>query len=402
MTLPAVRHLYVHVPFCRAKCDYCDFYSEPVGDGERARFEEYIEALHAEWAAAAARYDVRRLHTLYLGGGSPSLLGPELLDRLLAPFAPLLSARSELTVETNPEDVGESFAAWAAAGVAVGAAVQAAAGQAADPTDRAERCPVRVSLGAQSFVPRLRAALGRATEADPEAAYTRLRMAGCDNVNLDLIFGIPGQTLADVARELIKIALLAPDHVSWYELDLDHDVPLARAVGAVEHIDEDEDEERAAMYVRIVRGLEDFGFRWYEVSNFAQPGKRARHNVAYWRGRPYVGLGPGAVSTVGGTRWSNAPDVAAYVAALGEHSEPRREYERLTAEERARERLFLAARMGAPVRLKEIAPALDESALETLAQTGLLSLDGGTLTVTRKGRYVANAVCVRLFRDLRL
>jgi oxygen-independent coproporphyrinogen-3 oxidase len=391
MTLAAVRHLYVHVPFCRAKCDYCDFYSEPVGDGEQARFEEYIEALHAEWAATAARYDVQRLHTLYLGGGSPSLLGPGLLDRLLAPFAPLLSARTELTVETNPEDVDEAFADWAAAGVSVGAA--------ADP---GERCSVRVSLGAQSFVPALRAALGRATDADPEAAYTRLRTAGCDNVSVDLIFGIPGQTLADVARELIKVALLAPDHVSWYELDLDHDVPLARALGIADHFDEDEDEERAAMYVRIVHGLEAFGFRWYEVSNFAQPGKRARHNVAYWRGRSYVGLGPGAVSTVGRTRWRNAPDVAAYMTDVRDRSEPRREYERLSVEERARERLFLAARMGAPVSVKAVAPALDETALEPLAEAGLLSLSGGTLTVTRKGRYVANAVCVRLFRASRL
>jgi oxygen-independent coproporphyrinogen-3 oxidase len=391
MNLPAVRHLYVHVPFCRAKCDYCDFYSEPVGDGARPRFEEYIEALHAEWAATAARYDVQRLHTLYLGGGSPSLLGPELLDLLLAPFAPLLSTRTELTVETNPEDVDDTFARWATAGVSGGAAADRAAADA--------RCPVRISLGVQSFVPALRAALGRATDADPEAAFARLRMAGCDNVSVDLIYGIPGQTLADIARELIKIAMLAPDHVSWYELDLDHDVPLACVVDTADRLDEDEDEERAAMYVRIVHGLEDFGFRWYEVSNFAQPGKRARHNVAYWRGHSYVGLGPGAVSTVGGTRWRNAPDVAAYVRAVRERSEPEREYERLSREERARERLFLAARMGAPVSLNAIAPALDQTALQPLADAGLLSLGSGTLTVTRKGRYVANAVCVRLFRD---
>jgi oxygen-independent coproporphyrinogen-3 oxidase len=391
MNLPAVRHLYVHVPFCRAKCDYCDFYSEPVGEGERARFEEYIEALHAEWAATAARYDVQRLHTLYLGGGSPSLLGPELLDHLLAPFAPLLSARTELTVETNPEDVDDAFARWAAAGISAGAAADRAAADA--------RCLVRISLGVQSFVPALRAALGRATDADPEAAFARLRMAGCDNVSVDLIYGIPTQTLADIARELIKIAMLAPDHVSWYELDLDHDVPLACVVDTADRLDEDEDEERAAMYVRIVHGLEDFGFRWYEVSNFAQPGKRARHNVAYWRGHSYVGLGPGAVSTVGGTRCRNAPDVAAYVRAVRERSEPEREYERLSSEERARERLFLAARMGAPVSLNAIAPALDQTALQPLADAGLLSLGSGTLTVTRKGRYVANAVCVRLFRD---
>lgn len=388
MSGPAVRHLYVHVPFCRAKCDYCDFYSLPVGDdgSARRRMAEYIEALHAEWAATAARYDVQRLHTLYLGGGSPSLLGPELLDRLLAPFAPLLSTRSEVTVETNPEDVDDAFALWAAPGIAVGAAADS-------------RCPVRVSLGVQSFISSLRAALGRAAAADPEAAFTRLRMAGCDNVSIDLIYGIPGQTFADIARELIKVALLAPDHVSWYELDLDHATPLAWSLDSGDRIDDDDDEERAAMYVRIVHGLEDFGFRWYEVSNFAQPGKRARHNIAYWRGRPYLGLGPAAVSTVGATRWRNRPDAAGYAAALHEGPEPERDYERLSVADRARERLFLAARMGAPVSLTLIAPALDEAAVEPLAQAGLVSLRSGTLTVTRKGRYVANAVCVRLFRD---
>jgi len=445
------RHLYIHVPFCRERCDYCAFYSvatQPSSGGGRrtaARLDRFVEAAHAEWAAEAARQHVRRLETVYVGGGSPSLLGEEGLERLLAPFVagrspceprwPLLTERAEVTVETNPEDVTADYAAWAAARRA------------------------RVSLGVQSFDRRLRETLGRRAAADPAAAFDRLRAAGVQNLGIDLIFGLPGQTQADVDRELGVVAELGPDHVSWYELDVVAGTRLARRVADGDGVDG----EQAELYRRLVAGLERLGYRWYEVSSFARPGRRSRHNLAYWRGRSYLGLGPSAVSTVGDLRWRNAADVQGYLrvwapSPVGGHrvagaSPPRtparqprstgsrvrqprssgsqvrqprstgsrvrqprstgsrvnpgvvdggvelRETERLDAATRARERLFLAARIGARVELSELDPALDRAALQPLAGAGFISLRGGTLSVTRKGRYVANEVCVRLFRD---
>ncbi len=176
-----VRHVYVHVPFCRAKCDYCDFASAAVGDApDGALLDGFVTGVAAEWERERAAHDVRRLHTLYLGGGTPSLLGPGRLERLLELFRPQLTPHAEVTVETNPEDVDEAFAAWAAAAPLAGGA-GAARG-------------LRVSLGVQSFSPDLREALGRRAQADPAEAFERLRRAGVANLSLDLIQGIPGQT----------------------------------------------------------------------------------------------------------------------------------------------------------------------------------------------------------------
>jgi oxygen-independent coproporphyrinogen-3 oxidase len=361
-----VRHVYLHVPFCRARCAYCDFASQAVGaagDGEAgvARlFDRFVRGIAAEWDRERAAHDVRRVHSLYLGGGTPSLLGPERLERLLELFRPSLTPGAEVTVETNPEDVSDAYSAWVA-----GAAL-------------------RVSLGVQSFLPELRRALGRVAVADPAAAFRRLRRAGVPAVSVDLIHGIPGQTAELLRHDLDAVAALRPHHVSWYELTPPPSSPDA--------------DLRAELYRTVVRGLGRAGYAWYEVSSHALPGGRARHNVAYWRARPYVGLGPGATSTVGARRWTNRPGVATWAEALAAGAAPPRRTERLSAAARARERVMLAARTGEPVGLAEVACALDEDALRPLARAGLVSLHSGTIRVTRKGRYVAGAVSVRLFR----
>lgn len=437
-----VRHVYVHVPFCTARCDYCDFYStvapaaaeEPAEEatGRPARgvagrsprdagdlLDAYVAALVAEWRRERAAHAVRRLETLYLGGGTPALLGLGRLERVVAAFDPWLTPRAEVTLETNPDEAGDAFAAWAAAR------------------------GVRVSLGVQSFLPKLRAALGRRPSADPAAAVRRLRSAGVRDLSIDLIHGVPGQSAYDVDADLAAVADLAPAHVSWYELEVAAGTPLARRLAPAEDgarrqdgaesrggarggdglcaapVAPPGDDERAALYRRVVRGLERLGYRWYEVSSFARPGHRARHNVAYWRARPYLGLGPGAVSTVGRKRWRNVPDASAYIAALtgrasragggpgadaapwgraGAVAAPPREVEALAGGTLARERLLLAARCGLPVPLSEVGATIDPAALTSLCAAGLLSLHSGTIRVTRKGRYVANEVCVRLFR----
>jgi oxygen-independent coproporphyrinogen-3 oxidase len=394
-----VRHVYVHVPFCHAKCDYCDFASVPVpaGAGGRAgaeaarRLDEYVDALAAEWKRERTAHDVGRLRTLYLGGGTPSLLRPERLERVLELFRPHLTPHAEVTVETNPEDADDEYAAWAASARLAGGAA-------------AER-GVRVSLGAQSFSPELRAVLGRSAQADPAAAFRRLRRAGVTSAGLDLIHGIPGQTPELLLADIAEVLALHPDHVSWYELDVIEGTALAGRLSPGDGLDpaampaDPMDDVRAAGYRRIVRELSRGGYDWYEVSNFALPGRRARHNVAYWRARPYLGLGPGAVSTVGARRWTNAADPAAWAAALAAGETPPRASEMLDAATRARERLLLAARCGERVPLAEVAAVIDAHVAASFAAAGLVSLHSGTIRVTRKGRHVADEVCVRLFRD---
>jgi putative oxygen-independent coproporphyrinogen III oxidase len=394
MAARAPRHLYIHVPFCRERCDYCEFYSLPAGgEPEAALLDGYVDALLAEWRREAARLSMRRLETVYFGGGTPSLLGPARLARLLVPLAPLLTPHAEVTVETNPEDAGEEFAQFAAGWRAGDQGGGHADGGAA-------AGGLRVSLGVQSFQPRLRAAVGRRATADPAAAVHRLRRAGVANLSVDLIFGMPGQTRADVDSDLAAIAALRPDHVSWYELGVVPGTPLAERLrgGGDDGARAAEADLQAELYRHIVRGLGRLGYRWYEVSNFALPGRRSRHNLVYWRGRPYLGLGPSAVSTVGDERWRTAADARAFAAALARGRTPPREHEHLDQTTRLRERLLLAARIGAGLELAELEPCLDRAALGPLAASGYISLRGGTLRVTRKGRYVANAVCVRLFR----
>ncbi|MCX6364099.1 MAG: coproporphyrinogen-III oxidase family protein [Actinobacteria bacterium] len=423
-----MRHLYVHVPFCRAKCDYCDFASAPVGDApDGALLDGFVTGVTAEWERERAAHDVRRLNTLYLGGGTPSLLGPDRLERLLELFRPFLTPAAEITVEANPEDVDDAFAAWTAAALSAGGAGVARG--------------LRVSLGAQSFDPDLRRALGRRAQAYPAAAFWRLRSAGVANLSVDLIYGIPGQTMAALDADLAAVLDLAPEHISWYELTLAPGTPLARraqgsapgddGAGQADAAATDTtagaagttggttrgttggttggaaagdatattDDACADFYERVVQTLSHAGYDWYEVSNFALPGRRARHNLAYWRARAYLGLGPGAVSTVGARRWTNAADAAAWAAALAAGARPPREVEDLDAATRARERLLLAARCGDPVPLAELTAILDAAAAAPLAAAGLVSLHSGTIRVTRKGRYVAGSVCVRLFRD---
>ncbi|HMK91472.1 MAG TPA: coproporphyrinogen-III oxidase family protein [Thermoleophilia bacterium] len=455
----APRHLYLHVPFCGARCDYCDFYAVALGRGgasgdgrgvgsggaRAALLDRYVAAALREWELLRERHGVRRLETVFLGGGTPSLLGEERLEWLLEPLQPLLTPRAEVTVETNPEDVTESYAAWAATR------------------------GIRVSLGVQSFSRRLRQDLGRAGTADPVAAFERLRAAGVGttvtapasvgvgvtltpsasapaagrpagvqmgpgvqspgfrrgSLSVDLIFGIPGQTMADLDEELAWIARLRPDHVSWYELSvvpgtvLDARVALTDAGRLGWDAPELPDAEAdAELYRRVVAGLGRLGYEWYEVSNFALPGHRCCHNSAIWRGHDYLGVGPAAVGTVTvaplvdgrgdraadgravvAVRRRDVADVDAWLEALEQGHEPPSEQEALAGDTVARERLLLAARTGRAVSLADLGPAIDPQALPGLSRAGLVSLAGGTLRVTRKGRYVANEVCVRLFRD---
>lgn len=350
-------HLYVHLPFCAARCGYCAFVVETGGLDRR---DDYLRALCAELDAEAHR--LGPLRTVYLGGGTPTLMRPRRLARLLSVIAPHLAPDAEVSVEANPETVDSAaFQALREAGV------------------------TRVSLGVQSFQAPLLATLERgATARQARDAVACARRAGFRSVSVDLLFGVPGQTTAHLEADLAAAIALGVDHVSWYELEIKPGTALAR-MGAVPP---DEDWASDA-YERVVAGLEAAGYRWYETANFAQPGHECRHSLAYWGARDYLGLGVGAVSTVHGTRWRNAPGVDAYIAAAGV---PRRTAETLDADTLRRERWMLGLRLDGALDTVWAGPPDHPEAMDRLERGGLLRRADGGVTLTRRGRFLQNSV----------
>ena len=366
--MSGVRHLYVHLPFCAHRCGYCDFVTLV---GRPGAHRAYVDALLAELELEGARI-AGELETVYLGGGTPTFTEPRALARLLADLP--LRSTAEVTVEANPETVTPALASLLRrSGV------------------------TRVSLGAQSFQPGLLAVLERrATPAAVRTAFYRLRDAGFDNVSLDLIYGIPGQSAADLERDLAEAIALGPEHLSCYELEAKpgtrfthaHGRELARQADSME-----------GYFELVVEALLGDGYRWYETANFCRPGRQARHNLAYWLGRDYLGIGIGAVSTVGDLRWRNRPSLGGYVRALAGGRRPRRDEERLEPEVRSRERLMLGLRLDEPVPLADVESAVDGVALVRMERLGLAERTAGGLTLTTRGRFLGGGVTAELLAE---
>jgi oxygen-independent coproporphyrinogen-3 oxidase len=358
-----VGHLYVHLPFCAHRCGYCDFVTVVGRNGQHA---SYVDALLAELELEGGLLAPRR-ETIYLGGGTPTFTEPEALARLLA----ALPAAEEVTVEANPETVTPDLVRLLC-----------------------EHGVTRVSLGAQTFQEPLLAVLERrARPEDVRRAVALLRAAGSADLSLDLIYGIPGQSLADLERDLAEALALEPDHLSCYELEAKKGTRFTHAHGA-ELLRQGDAME--GYFERVVETLTAAGYRWYETANFCRPGREARHNLAYWRGRDYLGLGIGAVSTVGGLRWRNAPRLAAYVDELSAGRTPPRELELLPDAVRVRERVMLGLRLDVPLALTEVRRALDAEALGRLEGLGLLEQRDGRLRLTARGRFLGGAVTAEL------
>jgi len=370
-----VRHLYVHLPFCAHRCGYCDFVTVV---GRHAQHGAYVDALLAELALEG---DVLadRLETVFLGGGTPTFTHPEELARLLE----ALPDAEELTVEANPETVTPELARLLRDGRVS-----------------------RVSLGAQSFRPHLLEVLERRAQPDDvRRAVYLLRDAGLDNISLDLLYGIPGQSAADLASDLADALTLEPEHLSCYELE-------AKAGTRFTHAHGDELERQAeameGYFETVVDTLIAGGYRWYETANFCfePPDRaggrdlRAQHNLAYWHGRDYLGLGIGAVSTVSGLRSRNLPGIGAYLSTLSAGEPPRREVEVLDAQTQACERLMLGLRLDEPLCVADVEGSLDPGALARLAAGGLVELSsngsGDKLRLTRRGRFLGGAVTAEL------
>ncbi|HEY8646744.1 MAG TPA: radical SAM family heme chaperone HemW [Gaiellaceae bacterium] len=368
--MTGAQHLYVHLPFCSSRCGYCDFVTVVGRDGEHGG---YVDALLRELELERA-FLAPKLETVYLGGGTPTLTDATSLARLLD----TLPAADEVTIEANPETVTPELAALLASRVD------------------------RVSLGAQTFSPRLLKTLGRVAQPDDvRRAFYRLRGAGIDNISLDLIYGIPGQEPADLARDLAEALALEPEHVSAYELEAKPGTRFTHAHGAEL---ERQAESMETYFERVVETLTAAGYRWYETANFCraqskdtgQQDLRAKHNLGVWLGRDYLGLGVGAVSTIESRRWRNAPSLPRYVAALGQGERPLREYEELPTQVRDTERVMLGLRLDEPLPLAGLEASLDETELERLTRGGLVAHGDGSLTLTKRGRFLGGGVTARL------
>ncbi len=315
---PTTGALYLHVPLCRRKCTYCDFYSIPICP-ETAR--DFVTAAIAELDAARGDLTVP-LRSVFVGGGTPTAMDAKLLEILLRAVGPLVDKRTEFTVEANPGTIDPAIA-----GVLASAGVN------------------RLSLGVQSLdVDELRT-LGRIhTPDEVRRATDLLRSSGISNLSVDLIYGIPGQT-PDSWRQTLRGALeLAPQHVSCYALSFEGGTPLSDDLLSG-RVAEMSDSLQKGCWLDARRILASAGFEHYEISNFALAESRCDHNITYWKNEPYVGIGPGAASYVNGYRTKNRPDLPAYIAAALVGKPVPCDSERLTGRKAMAETLMLALRM---------------------------------------------------------
>jgi len=375
--------LYIHFPFCLKKCLYCDFNSTPLSGADHA---EYLALLEAELELRRrALPEPVQAFTLYLGGGTPSLLSPAQVGRLIERAAVLfgLGEEAEVTLEANPGTLTpDKLAGYRAAGVN------------------------RLSLGIQSFEDRLLRRLGRVhTAREALAAFEAARRAGFDNLSIDLMHALPGQTLPQWRAALRQAVALAPEHLSAYALSVEEGTPFAALLAAGE-LPLPGEEEAAQMFEATAELLDAAGYRQYEISNFARPGRASRHNGAYWSRESYLGFGAGAHSFWNadglGRRWQNAAGLGSYRGELTAGRLPERELTALTLEEAVAESFFLGLRVLKGVDLSRLEAAFGKEALAgrlaeaaRLEESGALIREGELLRLAPQSVIVANAIFAR-------
>ncbi|MGC9669268.1 radical SAM family heme chaperone HemW [Planosporangium sp. 12N6] len=365
--------VYVHVPFCASRCGYCDFNTYAPGEGVVR--DGYLDAVLAELALAERVLgEPRTVDTVFVGGGTPTLLDAGDLGRVLEAIDKTwgLAAGAEVTTEANPESVDPAkLRALRAAGYN------------------------RISLGMQSAAPHVLSVLDRRhTPGRAVVAAAEAREAGFDHVNLDLIYGTPGETAEDFAASLAAVVSAGADHVSAYALIVEEGTRLAARMrrGELPYPDDDVAADR---YLAAEAALTAAGLRWYEVSNWARDeAARCRHNLLYWTGGDWWGLGPGAHSHVGGVRWWNVKHPAAYAARLAAGESPAQARELLTPGERHTEDVMLRLRLSSGLPLDTLDDA-GRAAAHRAAGAGLLDaavFGAGGAVLTLRGRLLADAV----------
>ena len=361
--------IYIHVPFCAARCGYCDFNTYvPSSPGQPS---EYVDAALLEISRARAELGDRRVATVFIGGGTPTLLGAgellRLLDGVQSAFGLLPDA--EVTTEANPESTGPQLLHALRAGGFT-----------------------RISLGMQSASPHVLRTLDRVhTPGRATAAAIEAREAGFEHVSLDLIYGTPGETDTDWKRTLESALGAEPDHISAYALTVEHGTAMGRSVAAG-RVPAPDDADQARRYAFADEYLSARGFDWYELSSWAtSPGSRCRHNIGYWRSYDWWGIGPGAHSHVAGVRWWNVLRPAAYAQALSAGRSPSAGREVLSAAERSLEAVMLGLRERGGLALSSLSPSGIRAAELEVYRRRVAIVDG-TVQLTRKGRLFADAV----------
>lgn len=379
--------VYIHVPFCRTRCRYCAFASSALGKGvdpsASPALRDYVDTLLLELAQWGDRLGGADVQTVFWGGGTPSLLPPRIIGLIMERIARFfrLAPKAEVTLEANPESLrgGHRAAQYLAAGVN------------------------RLSIGLQTLDETLLRMLGRPHRAaDSLHAAFLAREAGCANINVDLMWGLPGQGVRQWLQTIRDVVLMAPDHISAYGLTLEPGTPLERDVEEGRCLLPPERDQNI-MFMEGAALLEQHGYLHYEISNFARMGFQCRHNMGYWEGADYLGLGPSATSTIKGRRWTNPSSQAAWNARVREGALGR-EVEELTPETRVLELLMLRLRTSRGLRMGDYRAMTGRDFLrdhrqlvQALHENGLIRIRNGYLRLTRSGMVVSNSILSNLF-----
>lgn len=370
--------IYIHVPFCRSKCQYCDFYS--LGSGrETGLTEDYLDAVCRHMKEAGALAPGYRVDSVYFGGGTPSYLGWEGLTRLLCAVRKYfdLSPDAEITFEANPDSVTEKLLKRL----------------------KSEGFN-RISLGVQTDDDQLLRKLGRPHSYRQAVQAVELaRKVGFTNLSLDLIYGLPGQSLSQWERTLEHVLELNPDHMSCYGLKVEPGTPLWEYKDAANLPDDD---AQADMYLSAIRILKEKGYAQYEISNFARRGLRSRHNLKYWTGGEYLGFGPAASSDFGGKRFTIAPDLDRYMDGIAQGGAILSECQEVPPRERAGEYLMMRLRTADGIEAQEYMHQFllpfepIEELLKRYQVQDLATLDAGRWHLTPRGFLLSNTLLVEL------
>ncbi len=368
--------LYIHIPFCVRKCLYCDF---PSFSGMDGMFEDYVRRLCREMDEAAPSFYGVGVKSVFFGGGTPSILPPALMGRIMDKIMSAYDVNSdaEISMEANPGTL-----------------------DAAKLREYKSMYFNRLSMGLQAWQDRLLERLGRIhSVGEFEDNFLQARDAGFKNINVDLMFSLPGQTMVDWQETLEKVIRLDPEHISAYSLIIEEGTPFFDMYEKGQITETDENTDRR-MYYLAKEMLSDKGFRQYEISNFAKEGFECRHNITYWRTEEYRGFGLGAHSYVDGTRFHNSADMKEYMAGGG-----RLDMEKLTPEEMQEEFMFMGLRMNEGIsreeflkRFKTDITSVYGQEISELISEGLLTENKGRISLTDRGIDVSNQVFEKFIR----
>jgi oxygen-independent coproporphyrinogen-3 oxidase len=359
----SIRHLYVHIPFCPKVCPYCSFYKEA---SDRNKTQAFLDAVLLDLDCRTAEFGICRPKTIFFGGGTPSALSVKQLEFLLGGLRSRLdlSGLLEWTLEMNPATVSlEKAQMLRSLGVS------------------------RISMGVQSWDPTILEKLGRVHSAEQaERSFHILREAGFENLNLDFIFGVPGQSASVWEQTLRKTVELDPEHISAYCLTYEEDTEYFRRFQSGELIQDNAQD--ANFFESAMSLLAKSGYQQYEISNYSKPGRECLHNLAYWHGNDYLGLGPSAFSTVGERRWQNVPDTSRYIDQIQRSRDPASFSETVTRSMRKAEGIAFGLRTSTGVSATEF----EEENIDSLRDAGYIEVVDRKVRLTDKGRMVADSI----------